>query len=626
MSNSFWYVSVPQLLAYGAVGGSFANPFPAGDQTLWTIDSSVGGVFTGVSDATLTIGPFALTSSSSMSGVVTAAGQTRIVFTDAATGTTTIGVGQMRYFAGSIAMQMQMMTGTSLLITHWADMLPYDPELFTPPPATTIPVSLAAPEWKWTEGTRWHIASTALFGSATPAKMIITDYKNGYFWGQGVAPESGGQIFTFLGSITPEGNVLYNIITDDTLSQLYGQLLGDASSALMALRSYLSADSETVALIRLVRPYVDTVISAGDRSAMAAAEVLYQLSGTQSGLNGAMAPVFDALDQVQGADLSAAITQTLPLFVGAGPRATYNTQRVVQQTVLDRIDSVQGLATDPAFQDGQDLWIKPFGNRLRQDSLDDIPGYDISGGGLALGFDHRMSTTTTLGGVFAYASNQVTGQSSAANDRLTLNSYQLGLYGTTWVAPGVELNGQIDGAFTRNSGLRSIDFQSTAAASDYDSQTGHVGIGLRQIIAATAKTTVIPSLRADYARVNTDAYTETGAGTLNLSVDQQSYEELLISAGLRGDFLVAEGLQLSITAGAGYNALNNQTQITTAFQGGGDSFVTYGEDVSPWLFSLGFGLVSLEKNGLELALRYDLQASPSGYQSQTASIRLAQTF
>ncbi len=211
-------------------------------------------MFTGTSDATLVIGPATSTDSFTMSGLVSAAGQTRVVFTETSTGTSTIGVGQMRYSGGSIAMEMQMLTGTSQLITHWAYRLPYDPAVFTPPPATTIPVSIAAPEWKWTEGTRWHIASTPLFGTATPAKMIITDYKNGYFWGQGVAPDSGGQLFTFLGSITPEGNVLDSIITDDTLSQLYGQLLGDASGALMALRSHLSADSETAALIRLVSP------------------------------------------------------------------------------------------------------------------------------------------------------------------------------------------------------------------------------------------------------------------------------------------------------------------------------------------------------------------------------------
>jgi outer membrane autotransporter protein len=626
LSNTFWYVPVPQLLAYGAAGGSFSDPFPIGDQTLWTLGNSVDGVFTGTSDTTLKLGPVVTSIATTMNGIVTDAGQTRIVFTDAATGTTTIGVGQMRQFDGSVAMEMQMLTGSSLLVTHWAYMLPYDPVVFTPPPATAIPVSIAAPEWKWTEGTRWHIASPSLFGTATPAKMIITDYINGYFWGQGVAPDSNGEVFSFLGSITPEGNVLYSVITEGKLSQLYGQLLGGGSDALMLLRTYLAAEGETSALIRLVRPYVETVTEAGDTSATAAAGVLYELAGTRSGLNGEMAPVFDSFDQLRGADLSAAITQTLPLFVGAGLRATYNTQRVVQQTVLERIDAVQGLAADAEFETGQDLWIKPFGNWLSQGGLDDIPGYDISGGGLVLGFDQLLSPTTTIGGVLAYASNQIIGQDSASSDVLNLNNYQFGLYGTTRLALNLELNGQIGAAVTRNSGLRSIDFQSVAAASDYDSRTGHIGIGLRQIIAATATTTVIPSLRVDYAQVNTDAYTETGAGTLNLNVDQQRYEELLFSAGLRGDFQVSNGLELSLTAAAGYNALNNQTQITAAYEGGGASFVTYGEDVSPWLFSLGIGLFRVERDGLDIALRYDLQASPTGYMGQTASLRLTHTF
>jgi hypothetical protein len=37
-------------------------------------------------------------------------------------------------------------------------------------------------------------------------------------------------------------------------------------------------------------------------------------------------------------------------------------------------------------------------------------------------------------------------------------------------------------------------------------------------------------------------------------------------------------------------------------------------------------LVSATEGGTDLALRYDLQASPTGFLSQTASIRLTLTF
>ena len=137
---------------------------------------------------------------------------------------------------------------------------------------------------------------------------------------------------------------------------------------------------------------------------------------------------------------------------------------------------------------------------------------------------------------------------------------------------------------------------------------------------------MIPSLRIDYARVDTDAYTESGAGSLDLTVGAQSYEELRLTAGIRGDVRMTDRLRLSVDGAAGYNVLDTQTQITATYEGGGDSFVSAGEDVSPWLFSLGIGIISITQGGTDVALRYDLQASPTGYLSQTASVRFTLTF
>ena len=89
---------------------------------------------------------------------------------------------------------------------------------------------------------------------------------------------------------------------------------------------------------------------------------------------------------------------------------------------------------------------------------------------------------------------------------------------------------------------------------------------------------------------------------------------------------MTDRLQLSVDGAAGYNVLDTQTQITATYEGGGDSFVSAGEDVSPWLFSLGIGIISITQGGTDVALRYDLQASPTGYLSQTASLRFTLTF
>jgi len=68
-----------------------------GDQTLWAIGTSDHGHFTGVSNATLSIGSFESFSKTNMQGFVTTAGQIIIVFTsDSASNPPIIGIGQMR--------------------------------------------------------------------------------------------------------------------------------------------------------------------------------------------------------------------------------------------------------------------------------------------------------------------------------------------------------------------------------------------------------------------------------------------------------------------------------------------------------------------------------------------------
>ena len=187
ISNTNWYVPDDQLLAYASPNTSFANPIAIGDQTLWALGVSTNGVFTGTSTANLKLGPASVTSISTMQGLVTPAGQIRIVFTPTSGGTPTIGLGQMRSVNGVTEMEMQMMTGDSLLVTHWAYMVPYDPATFTPPAPQPV-MSNSVPQWAWTAGTSWRMVSPALFGTASAGHFIITDYQNGYFWGRGLVP------------------------------------------------------------------------------------------------------------------------------------------------------------------------------------------------------------------------------------------------------------------------------------------------------------------------------------------------------------------------------------------------------------------------------------------------------
>lgn len=234
--DSHWYVPSQYLLAYMASGTDLTQALPIADQTLWTITSASHGVFSGTSEATFKIGDIVTPPSTTiMNGVITDSGQVRIVFSGGSS--PIIGIGQLRTISSETYFEMQMVTGESgdtTHVTHWAYMASYDGDPSVLPPLEIDPVS-TSPEWAWLADTQWSITSPQLFGPGGTGHFAIDEYHNGYFWGSGTA-DTGD--FTLIGSATPEGNILFNLLADGILTSLTGQITGGSTTGAMALRIY----------------------------------------------------------------------------------------------------------------------------------------------------------------------------------------------------------------------------------------------------------------------------------------------------------------------------------------------------------------------------------------------------
>lgn len=617
ISNTNWYVPTAQLLAYASPKTGFSNPIPIGDQTLWTLGTATNGSFTGTSTAQLKIGPSLVIDTTTIQGFVTTSGQITMLFTPTGGGVVTVGLGTMRNVNGVTSMEMQMITGDTLLVTHWAYMLPYDPATFTPPPAAPVPAN-SVPQWAWTAGTPWRIVSPSLFGTQAPGRFVISNYQNGYFWGAGVAPAgstAGG--FTLLGSVTPEGSVLFNTLSRGNLTSLYGAATGNAAGAQMVASTYDPTGNLTgdLATMSLIQPYGDTLRAGGGRVGLEAAEVLYRLSMTPLGWSGSMVPGFVALDNLGGPALGTAVKQTLPVLTGAASQATYVTQRAFWQTIGDRLDDVGGRNTAGAAD--RHVWMQPFGGLTRQSSRDDVPGYNAAGGGLAFGADAAISPRALIGGAFAYSRQSITGADDAVPNRLDISSYQFGLYGGYALSRNVAVDWQLDSGSADNGESRTLTFVNATAGGSYRSHTGHAGAGIKTRIPVQDGLALLPSLRLDYGAVRSNSYRESGAGGFGLNVESQTYQELTATAALKSVYQIAKQVRLTGDIGVGYNALNQRLQIGATFSGGGGSFVTYGLGLSPWIYSTGLGLVAAGSDRLDLSLRYGVNASPSGLVQQS---------
>jgi len=127
--------------------------------------------------------------------------------------------------------------------------------------------------------------------------------------------------------------------------------------------------------------------------------------------------------------------------------------------------------------------------------------------------------------------------------------------------------------------------------------------------------------------VHNAAYTETGAGGLNLMVNSSKVEELIFSADGKLSHALQDNTQLTANLGVGYDAMAKQASITSVFAGAPmGSFTTLGMNPSPWIARGGAGVVHKLASGMEVSARYDVDARSSGFTNQTVSVKARWAF
>ena len=457
---------------------------------------------------------------------------------------------------------------------------------------------------------------------------VVSDTEYGQMRVTGSATLAGAAEVAMLGASTlTKGSTLGEVITASTMTGQFSSI-GLSSS----IHSYTGVYTATAFGLVYAGPKPDAVANNnaqyGTPAAAGAAGALDQIATDP----GAMAPVINALDGMSGQTQADAVAQKLPAVVGASSMAAAQNHRAVNQVIQARQAQIAGLSSGADFAGNRDVWAKGFGNWANQGDLNNVAGYSVDGGGVAIGFDKQLSLKSNLGISLAYAYSSVSSNSAVAPSSVDINSYQLGLYGDYQLQPDLQLTYQLDGAINTNASTRSLSsFAGTTgvgsnATGTYNSYVVHAGLGLKKFFSLNPNTRLTPEVRVDYTTVQTDAYTESGGGLLNLKVNSQSYETLYTSASLRVDHTLSNGLDISANIGVAYNALDNNAQLTSAYQGGGPAFVTNGLEISPWLYNAGVGIGGMVSKDVELNVRYDIDFSSTSYTNQMVSARVKVLF
>ena len=345
-----------------------------------------------------------------------------------------------------------------------------------------------------------------------------------------------------------------------------------------------------------------------------------------TGASGDMAQVITSLGKLSTAkQVSDAISQTLPVATGATAASVASTMNLTDRVVQARIESNRGLSAGDAVTD-RNIWGKPFGSWANQRETDGVAGYKAKSGGIIVGADGAVSDRDRVGAAFTYANTDLDGKGPTPQNA-NIDMYQLMVYGSHNLDASTDISWQVDGGYNKTDSSRTISFGdlNRVADGDYNGTTWHIGSGIGRVVPLADGSNITPSVRLDYTIVKNKAYTETGAGALNLAVGTQDAKQLILSGDARYSRAVAKDMTVALNLGGGYDFLTKRNAVLSSFVGGGTAFTTLGAEPKKAFLRGGVGFTSLASTGMEMTVRYDIEAR-SKFTDQTLSFKLRKEF
>ncbi len=351
----------------------------------------------------------------------------------------------------------------------------------------------------------------------------------------------------------------------------------------------------------------------------------YAANGTTG--NADMDLVFQTLARLSDDEIAAGVEQTLPLLTGGTTYAIGNALSGSNRFVQTRMNNNRGLSSGDMTLMDKHAWGAVYGSWLDQNDKDGVSGYDGDSYGFITGFDGNLDDRTNLGFAFAYNRTDIDSNSSIASGSADIETFQLVSYGRYALGNDSELSFQADISTSNTEGSRTIAFISPTrvARSDADSMSYHVGLDFSKIFTYGDDNVFIPSASLDYTLIDSDDYTETGAGALNLQVNDNRFEALEVGGDLQLEHQLNEKTLLSTNLGVAYDLIDENVSITSAYAGGGGTFVVKGIDNGPWVGRAGLGLTTTLDNGTEVIARYDIEARED-FDNQTLSVKARWAF
>jgi uncharacterized protein with beta-barrel porin domain len=369
---------------------------------------------------------------------------------------------------------------------------------------------------------------------------------------------------------------------------------------------------------------VDIVERLGPPSALGAAAIFddWVLNGGDTPGVADVLHAFGTLETEQ--EVADAVESSIPGLSAGVAQATSSSINGLTKMINTRQDSLRGLSSGDDLITDKNFWLAPYGSWTDQDDRQGVSGYKIDSYGLALGVDEDLSSRFNLGLAFAYTRSDIDSKLAAGKHNIDVDSYQAKLYATAMLGEATALNMQLGVGRSEYDSQRRV-FTLDVADVDYDSWHAQFNAELEYSYFLENNVVLTPYIFTNYSYVDVEEYEEKSAAALNLTVDDDSDETLIVGLGSKADYLASQDLLLLADLSVGYDFMARQSNLTSAFEGGGGQFSTEGIKPDEFVYTAGLGFIYSLDNGSEITGRYDFYGRED-YTDQAVSIRLSLLF
>lgn len=355
-------------------------------------------------------------------------------------------------------------------------------------------------------------------------------------------------------------------------------------------------------------------------------------------LTGTLENIIEQLNTFpDAASLNFALSTLAPLVDGAVTQESFMAQRMVYDSIAERIDrehfwsrhkalkeNAKGIAFGDSEYPDSSGWVRAFHLHANQQKRQKIAGYKDDMWGLVVGGDTMLTDEYMVGAALSWANLDL------QHDLLPwmktrVNSYQATVYGSLeWECPWF-FNGSASIAYNDYETQRHITFGSVSVfpVGDYHGWQGGFA-GEAGYIFGQGNFHAIPLANLFYSHLRLSSYQEKGADTADQIIQSSQFNSLLGGIGFKlvedYDANYQRVFQSEGHAMVYYAFINDRMETTSQFVGAGPDFKTLGFKPARLSYNLGASLSLFSKANWTFKAGYDFDIKEN-YTAHAGQIR-----